>query len=344
MRKYIHLFIFLLLLSLIPFLAKAEYKPSIVCPSDGKGYVVVVKTSNTETNGPENFDPLDGSEHCVVGTMGGTVSGTDLVGSKVYDALDLSGNVQAEIVECTPAIYGGTDDYDWDNFYDSKALKDKQFSLVTTASGVKCGYAADSEVKNNRRIRYSHKGSYLYVIGAYKAPSGPADPDKLKAHCGQISSKDACNKDTNCEWGGSNFCYPKGALPTAPVAPTLPSAASIDEYLEDKYPAPSGGSNFLPDCAYPGTCDDITDLLVLLINVAKFLFKIIGTAAFAFFVYGGFTMVLSMGSADKVKSGRETLIAAVIGLVIAFSAYVLVDVVLDILQVSDDYRNVGSIK
>jgi len=127
-------------------------------------------------------------------------------------------------------------------------------------------------------------------------------------------------------------------------APKGPTAEETKGYLEGKYPVPVGGSNFLPDCAYPGTCDDVNDLLILLINVAKFLFSIIGTAAFAFFVYGGFTMVLSMGNSDKVKSGRETLVAAVIGLVIAFSAYVLVDVVLDILQVSDDYRNVGSLE
>ncbi len=87
----------------------------------------------------------------------------------------------------------------------------------------------------------------------------------------------------------------------------------------------------------------INDLLQFAVNVTKYLFGFVGTVAFAFFVYGGFTIVLSMGSSDKVGKGRDILIAAVIGIIISFSAYVAVDFVLDALQVGDDFRQVGSL-
>lgn len=390
MKKNTFLFIFLLLLAFVPFSGKAEYKTSIVCPNDGKDYVVVVKTTDGETKGPEAFDPFSGSEYCLPGKIGGSVSGQVLLNTNVYSALDANSDVQPEIVECTEATFGGKDNYDWDNLYDAKPLKEKTFLLNTTFGGVSCGIG--SKDSKTRRMRYSIKGTYLYVVGAYVPPAGTTNPEALKALCG-AKNKDQCDADpVNCKYA-QLFCYPKtigeqkdkeaksgtGSEGTI-ICSSLCSQKSVDcpvvcgkessciffknqcmakadltpeeqqnafagafkNSINEKYPAPEG-SNFLPDCAYPGTCDDVNDLLILLINVAKFLFKIIGTAAFAFFIYGGFTMVLSMGNSDRVKSGRDTLVAAVIGLIIAFSAYLLVDVVLDVLQVSDEYRNVGSI-
>lgn len=117
---------------------------------------------------------------------------------------------------------------------------------------------------------------------------------------------------------------------------------SANAYLKDQYKKPEGYlSNILPDCAFSGTCDNINDLLVLLVNAAKFLFTIIGTVAFVMFVYGGFTMVMSMGNSDKVKQGREALVAAVVGLIVAFSAYILIDFVLDAIQASNEFRAIG---
>ena len=51
-------------------------------------------------------------------------------------------------------------------------------------------------------------------------------------------------------------------------------------------------------------------------------------------------MVLSFGNEDKIKSGKATLVAAVVGLVIALSAYLLIDFVLDTLGVVDSFRGI----
>lgn len=104
------------------------------------------------------------------------------------------------------------------------------------------------------------------------------------------------------------------------------------------------GEGIIIKCALnaPGSgyCDDVNDLLLQLIQIGKEAFKYIGALAFFFFIYGGLTVVLSMGNAEKAKKGHQILVAAVIGLLIAFSAYILIDFVLDALGVVPEFRGV----
>ncbi len=63
-------------------------------------------------------------------------------------------------------------------------------------------------------------------------------------------------------------------------------------------------------------------------NVIKTLLAVVGALALAMFVYGGFTWLTSGGSPDKIKKGKDILIWAVIGLVVIFTSYSLVDFLL----------------
>lgn len=149
--------------------------------------------------------------------------------------------------------------------------------------------------------------------------------------CNKILTKEKCGPD-NPE--GSKVCTWNDEAKRC-LDPTQTKAAS-------NYEVPEGYVGALPDCAFSGNCRDVNDLLQLVINFGKGLFAIIGTFAFAFFVFGGFTMITSFGNAEKIKKGRDILIAAVTGLVIAFSAYLLVDFMLDALQVKEAFRVIGS--
>jgi len=112
-----------------------------------------------------------------------------------------------------------------------------------------------------------------------------------------------------------------------------------EKTLADRNAAPEGWEKgLLPKCAYTGTCRNINDLLDLVIRVGKVMLGLIGAVAFAFFVYGGFTWIISFGNATMVKKGRDTMLAAVIGMVIALAAYTAVDFVLNLLNVSSDFR------
>jgi hypothetical protein len=48
-----------------------------------------------------------------------------------------------------------------------------------------------------------------------------------------------------------------------------------------------------------------------------------GATALFFFIFGGLKLLASQGNQEKVKSGRDTLLWAAIGLVVAFSSYII---------------------
>jgi hypothetical protein len=71
-------------------------------------------------------------------------------------------------------------------------------------------------------------------------------------------------------------------------------------------------------------CRSISIYIILLFNIVNYLFGIVGALALLFFIYGGFTMILSRGNSEQTKKGIEIISAAIIGLIIVFGAYMLV--------------------
>ncbi len=181
----------------------------------------------------------------------------------------------------------------------------------------------------------------------------PFTPEKIKACEGDIK---AC--DNECKKVAQKCSYKDGVCfegvagaTTSPVTEAVlspsgaPSGAMSSEailsYYEELYPTPKGyrkAGGALPDCAFSGTCRNVNDLLQLIINFGAGMFAIIGSFAFAFFVYGGFTIVTSFGNAERVKKGRDMMVAAVVGMVISLSAFLLVDFMLDALGVVDTFK------
>lgn len=70
--------------------------------------------------------------------------------------------------------------------------------------------------------------------------------------------------------------------------------------------------------------DNVVDVRIVVGRVIKAILGISGVAALLMFVWGGFQWLISGGSPEKVKKGKETLTWAVIGLVVIFTAYILV--------------------
>lgn len=84
----------------------------------------------------------------------------------------------------------------------------------------------------------------------------------------------------------------------------------------------------IPACLFDAVltpaCKNVNTFVYFAINVATFLFGIVGALALVMFVVGGFVYITSAGSPEKIKQGTDIIIAAVIGLIIVFSAYLLV--------------------
>ena len=59
-------------------------------------------------------------------------------------------------------------------------------------------------------------------------------------------------------------------------------------------------------------------------NIIQALLGITGALALLMFVWGGFQWLISGGSPERVKKGKDTLIWATLGIVIIITAYTLV--------------------
>lgn len=75
-----------------------------------------------------------------------------------------------------------------------------------------------------------------------------------------------------------------------------------------------------------GNNTDLTDFIQTIINVLLF---IIGVVSVIMIIYGGFRFVTSGGSAESVKAGKNTILYAIVGLVVAALAFAVVNFVVD---------------
>lgn len=59
-------------------------------------------------------------------------------------------------------------------------------------------------------------------------------------------------------------------------------------------------------------------------SILQILFTLIGTIALFMVTYGGFKYVISQGEQTRVRSAKDTILYAVIGLVVAIAAQIIV--------------------
>ncbi len=68
----------------------------------------------------------------------------------------------------------------------------------------------------------------------------------------------------------------------------------------------------------------LNDIMTMVISISGWILGIVGSLALLMFVYGGFMFLISAGSSDKIGQAKKILVAAVIGLVIVFSSYMII--------------------
>lgn len=74
-----------------------------------------------------------------------------------------------------------------------------------------------------------------------------------------------------------------------------------------------------------------TDIDEVIKSVTNLLLFLVGAVSVIMLVLGGFKYVTSNGNADQIKSAKNTIMYAVIGLAVAIIAYAAVDFVVDAL-------------
>ncbi len=84
----------------------------------------------------------------------------------------------------------------------------------------------------------------------------------------------------------------------------------------------------------------ITNIFRTVVNIILFL---VGAVAVIMLIIGGFRYVTSNGDAAAVKGAKDTILYAIIGIVVAFLAYAAVSFVVDSLSKGADTANSSSL-
>jgi hypothetical protein len=72
----------------------------------------------------------------------------------------------------------------------------------------------------------------------------------------------------------------------------------------------------------------VNDFIILAIRASRMLLGIVGSLTLVMFIYGGVMFLISAGSAEAVGKAKKIIVAAVVGLIIVFSSYLIIQFVL----------------
>ena len=67
-------------------------------------------------------------------------------------------------------------------------------------------------------------------------------------------------------------------------------------------------------------------------NVVQGVLGIVGLVALIIFIYGGIVWMTSLGNAERVKQGRDTLVWGTIGIIVVFASFAIVNLILGALD------------
>ena len=81
----------------------------------------------------------------------------------------------------------------------------------------------------------------------------------------------------------------------------------------------------------PNDVDLTVFVWAIILNILAILFGVIGYLAIGFLIFGGFTYVMARGDPGRIAKGKNTVIRAIIGLVICILASLISGLVVNII-------------
>jgi hypothetical protein len=87
-------------------------------------------------------------------------------------------------------------------------------------------------------------------------------------------------------------------------------------------------------CKEKGDCT-LNDFVQIGVNVTNVILGVVGSLALLFFVYGGLMMIISSGKSESVQKAKTILTNAVIGLVIVFTSWIIINFTVSVLTGSN---------
>ena len=120
------------------------------------------------------------------------------------------------------------------------------------------------------------------------------------------------------------------SLVAALFIPIVPAFAADEVNLVPCTKSDSGFGNLCPTDSN-GVTDQVGPVLR---NAIIGILVIAAVVALLFLIWGGFKWITSGGDKAKVQAARETIIAAIVGLIVAFLAYFILTIVLGLFGIS----------
>lgn len=78
----------------------------------------------------------------------------------------------------------------------------------------------------------------------------------------------------------------------------------------------------------PDDTESLDSFIILAINISKYILGIVGSLTLLMFVVGGVQFMVSAGSTEAVSKAKKTIVAAIVGLLIVFSSWLIISFVI----------------
>ncbi|MFA5163669.1 MAG: hypothetical protein WC441_04080 [Patescibacteria group bacterium] len=72
----------------------------------------------------------------------------------------------------------------------------------------------------------------------------------------------------------------------------------------------------------------LNDFVILGVNISNLILGLVGSLSLLMFIYGGITFLISAGNAEQVSKAQKIIIAAVVGLIIVFTSYLIIQFIM----------------
>jgi len=117
----------------------------------------------------------------------------------------------------------------------------------------------------------------------------------------------------------------------SPALPTLAQSISIVDTTSTTTEGVNQG-----DTKYSTGNYTLDDIVMIAVRASRWILGIVGSLALLMFVYGGFMFLISSGSSDKISKAKAIIVAAIVGLIIVFSSYLIIQFVLKTIGINWD--------
>lgn len=137
------------------------------------------------------------------------------------------------------------------------------------------------------------------------------------------------NTALDCNLDCPNHCTSHGDGGTCSIVGTQEGGRTTQE---GNSTTQTGGRTETPNAELDNPlAGNETSIPNLIARVIKIILGLIGIVSLVMFIYAGFLWLTAQGNMEKIKKGKDTMLYAVIGIVIVFSSYIVLNYLFGIL-------------